>query len=119
LSIFLELVKKDSPKDRFRLLSAVIKFARPEFTDYSMKVFDDPSAGTQMKIYAAWNLANMGSVKHFDYLVTMLDDPEIRTANLIDPGCSLRAAQAISRIKGWDFEWEGSSVALVKAKLNS
>jgi hypothetical protein len=47
----------------------------------------------------------------------MLDDPEILTANSYDPGESMRAAQAIADINGWDFEWDRDFVDGIKAKV--
>lgn len=120
LPIFLYLIQRNQPRDRWRILCAARNYARIEFKEYLLSVFetDDKKSDTVM---AAWGLAKVGSSKAYDYLISMLDDPErvikTETTTTFDPGESIRAAQAISEINGWEFEWGATSVESVKRKL--
>lgn len=117
LPIFRQLMHDKDHSYKWRILSASHRFASAEFKDYLTGVFHDESTKPDYKIMAAWGLAKLGESRPYDYLVSMLDDPEIRTTTFYDPGHSLRAAQAISDINGWDFEWSAVSVKLVRQKL--
>jgi hypothetical protein len=66
---------------------------------------------------AAWGLGKLGDRNAYEYLTEMLDDPQVKTENTFEPGESIRAAQAIADINGWDFEWHKNAVALIKHRL--
>lgn len=118
LPIFIELMQKRESKHEWPVLCASHKFVRPEFRDYLADVFDNIATKTSHKIMSAWGLAKLGERRAYEYLVSMLDDPEIITANSYDPGHSIRAAQAIADINGWEFEWDRDSVAAIKSQLS-
>jgi hypothetical protein len=69
------------------------------------------------RMFAAWALAKAGDRDAHAYLVTMLDDPPVRTRYRSDPGQSIRAAQALADIHGWRFSWSLRSVAGVKRRM--
>jgi hypothetical protein len=108
LPIFEHLMKKGEKRDEWSLVVAAKEYGRPEFKRYLLRVFEDPGTKTTHRLIASWGLAKLGDKAASDYLACMLDDPVSRTA--------LRAAQAISDINGWDFEWHADSVALVKRR---
>ena len=120
LPIFLHLMRRNQPRDRWRILCAAKNYARVEFEDYLLSVFQSDCKKTD-KIMAAWGLAKLGSAEAYNYLISMLDDPEnvikSATTTTYDPGESIRAAQAISDVNGWEFEWGASSVVAVKKRL--
>ena len=117
LPIFTHLMRNDHPRDRWRILCAAHNYARVEFKDYLLSVFrgDDKKSH---RIMAAWGLAKLRSAEAYAYLITMLDDSQtvIKTADTTtyDPGESIRAAQAICDVNGWEFEWGKDSVEAVK-----
>ncbi len=122
LPIFLSLMRKNEERDRWRILCAARNYARIEFKDYLVAVFETDDKKSN-KIIAAWGLAKLGSAKGYDYLISMLDDPErvitTDTTTTYDPGEAIRAAQAISDINGWEFEWNTSSVDMVRKRLTA
>jgi hypothetical protein len=69
------------------------------------------------KIMAAWALCKHGCFDHYDYIVGLLEDSDISTETSFSPGEARTAAQAISDIKGWEFEWEEKYVQVVKDRL--
>jgi len=71
------------------------------------------------KIITAWALCKHGCFDHYDYITGMLEDPDIRTETSFSPGQARRAAQAISDIKGWEFEWGEKYVQIVKDRLSA
>lgn len=117
LPIFIYLMNTTDQRDEWLILAAAHNFARPEFQGYLATVFERESTKTSHKIMSAWGLAKLGERSKYDYLVFMLDDPEIRTPNSYDPGHSKRAAQAIADINSWEFEWSKNSVDIVKARV--
>lgn len=122
LSIFLYLIQKNERRDRWRILCAARNYAKVEFYDFLVTVFETDDKKSN-KIMAAWGLAKLGSTEAYDYLISMLDDPRtvIKTATTTshDPGESIRAAQAISDVNGWQFEWDASAVDEIKNRLET
>ncbi|MCC6328595.1 MAG: hypothetical protein IT174_08765 [Acidobacteria bacterium] len=123
LPIFEYLMRKTDRRDERRILLAAKNYVRPEFKDYLSNVFESDSSEKSHRIFAAWGLAKLGNCEAYEYLVMMLDDPEktIKAEGTItyDPGQSVRAAQAISDINGWNFTWGKSSVDLIRVRLSS
>ena len=117
LPIFEYLMRKSDQRDEWALVVAGKEYAAPEFLEYLTRVFENPTTGKSRKVLTAWGLAKQGESKAYDYLVDMLDDPVVRKPTISDPGASLRAAQAISDIHGWKFEWAETAVGLVKQRL--
>jgi hypothetical protein len=70
------------------------------------------------KMFVAWALAKAGNANAHAFLVTMLDDPPVRTRYRSDPGQSIRAAQALADIHGWRFSWSARSVPGVKRRVS-
>jgi hypothetical protein len=70
-----------------------------------------------LRVIAAWGLAKLHDEEALKYLITMLDDPDERGVNYFKPGVSIRAAQAVSDLLGWPFEWNRSYVAKTKERL--
>ena len=123
LPIFTYVMSSNSKRDEWRILCAAISYARLEFHEYLIHVFKSSETKKPNRIMAAWGLAKLKNKQAYDYLISLLDDPE-RTSKkdgvtTYDPGQSLRAAQAISDINGWDFEWDKHSVDIVKERLQS
>lgn len=118
LPIFVELMQNNAREHEWYILVASTNFASPEFKNYLFSIFEDREAKMSHKVMAAWGLAKLGQKHAYDYLVLMLDDPEVGTANSYDPGHSIRAAQAIGNINGWDFRWDRVSVAIIKSRVN-
>ena len=110
-------MRKTDRRDEWRILCAATNFARSEFQDYLAQVFYNETAEPASKVMAAWGLAKLRQTQVYEYLVEMLDDPDISTPTSYTPGHSIRAAQAIADINGWDFEWDKSFVALIKSKI--
>ena len=104
IPIFVYLMHKSDRRDEWRILVAATNFARSEFSDYLVEVFGNEATETSHKVMAAWGLAKLKNKQAYTYLIKMLDDPEIRTANSFHPGHSKRAAQALCDINGWEFE---------------
>ena len=117
LPIFEYLMRRAYPRDEWRLLVAGTTFGAPEFREYLLRVFNDPKTRKSHRVMAAWGLGKLGDRNAYEYLTQMLDDPQVRTEKSFDPGESGRAAQAISDINGWTFEWHKDSVELVKCRL--
>ncbi len=121
LPIFDFLINQDRPSDEWLLLVAAKNYDHEVFEPFAKKIFASSTSKKSHKIMAAWTLAKSGNTLAYKYLIEMLDDPEVTTESegitTYDPGESLRAAQAIAEIYGWDFEWGVSQVALVKRRL--
>ena len=56
-------------------------------------------------------MGKLGDKKAVEYLVQMLDDPDIREEKSYIPGRSLDAAKALCGLHEWPFEWDKSCVA--------
>ena len=116
LPIFEYLIELNNPRDEWSLLAAAVIFNHPIFVTYTKKIFE-VSPSKSHKVMAAWSLAKSGDDEAYKYLVGMLDDPDIGNPNSYEPGESIRAAQAIADINGWEFQWSKSFVELVKQRL--
>lgn len=110
-------MKENEKRDEWALLWAAHQYAEPEFKEYVTRIFEDPDTENSHRVLAAWGLGKLGDKRAVDYLVKMLDDPSVITPTSSDPGHSLRAAQALSDINDWDFEWHKDSVAIVRRRL--
>jgi hypothetical protein len=117
--IFLSLIQTADRVNYWRLVWALRNFGRPEGKPFLERVFKDKKTDTSDKVVAAWGLVKTGERKYYDYLVKMLDDPDIKTPNSYSPGQSLRAAQAICDIHNWDFIWSSDYVPVVKDRLKN
>jgi hypothetical protein len=117
--IFLNLIQTDDRNKYWRLIWALKNYARPEGKPFLEKVFNDKQAETSEKVVAAWALVKTGDNKYYDYLLKMLDDPDIETPTSYTPGQSMRAAQAICDINNWDFIWNKDYVPVVKERLKN
>ncbi len=117
--IFLELIKTADRSKYWRLVWALKNFGKAEGNPFLEKVFNDKQTETSEKVVAAWGLVKTGDRKYYDYLVKMLDDPDIETPTSYSPGQSLRAAQALCDIHNWDFVWNTNYVPVVKERLKN
>jgi hypothetical protein len=72
---------------------------------------------TSLRVVAAWGLAKLKEQDALQYLVAMLDDPDDRGPQHFTPGQSIRAAQAVSDLFGWPFQWNRAYVAKTKDRL--
>ncbi len=117
--IFLELAKNANKDKYWKLIWAFKNFAKPEGKQFLEKVFNDNKSDTSDKVVSAWGLVKIGDRSYYDYLVRMLDDPDIETSTSYSPGQSMRAAQAICDINDWDFVWNKDYVAIVKDQLKN
>jgi HEAT repeat protein len=115
--IFKELSDRKDNKYAFRVLLAFIKYQKSESKPYLLRIYNDKNLDKILRIHAAWGLAKLGEKDYIDYLIKMLEDPIIKTPKSYDPGQSIRAAQAISDILGWEFEWHKDSVEKVKERI--
>ena len=117
--IFLKLSQETNADYEWRLAWAFKNFSRKESTPFLEKVYQDKQSKTSDRIVAAWGLVKIGDKSYYDYLVKMLDDPDIETSTSYSPGESLRAAQAICDINKWKFEWNKDYVTIVKQRLKT
>lgn len=92
------------------LAFAFTEYAAEASRPFLQRRFGDKSANLSDRVIAAWGLAKLGEKKALRYLVEMLFDPNKKTPTSYTPGQSLRAAQAVCDIKGWQFEWNRSFV---------
>jgi HEAT repeat protein len=91
-------------------------FAQPT-SDEVGKVRADWGKTKEDRVIAAWGLGKMGDKAAISFLVQMLDDPDVRHSHGFSPGVSLRAAQALSDIFGWDFVWHRDSMERVRCRV--
>jgi hypothetical protein len=123
LPIFVYLMTTENSHDEWPILCAAHNYAREEFRRYAQAVFDSILTKKSNKILAAWALAKLGDNAALEYLKSMLSDPatssKTTTSTTYDPGESIRAAQALADINGWDFEWGRSAVENLKARLEA
>lgn len=117
--IFLDLTQTADRNLYWRLIWAFKNFAKHESKSFLEKVFNDKQTDKSDKVVSAWGLAKIGDNYYYDYLVRMLDDPDIETSTSYSPGQSMRAAQAICDIKKWDFVWNKDFVATVKERIKN
>jgi hypothetical protein len=92
------------------LALAFTKYSSEASRPFLQQRFEDKSADSSDRVIAAWGLAKLGKKKALRYLVKMLFDPNKKTPTSYAPGQSLRAAQAVCDIKGWQFNWSKSFV---------
>jgi hypothetical protein len=109
LPILLELAEQ-SAEIQSRLVQALKEYAHPNCRPYLEKAFTNHAVEKNVKTFAAWGLGKLGDARAMAYLAKMLFDPDIKTPNSCSHGESLRAAQAICEIKGWEFIWNKSFV---------
>ncbi|MEN1679140.1 MAG: HEAT repeat domain-containing protein [Planctomycetota bacterium] len=124
LPALLRLADQDDPSLTWRLATALSSYATEECRPRLRKWFSDHSLTKSTRIFAAWGLGKLGEQTAIDYLIEMLDDPDERGDNYFRPGDSIRAAQAICDIRGWEFEWDKSFVSktrdlVLNAKSNA
>jgi len=117
LPIFEYLMRRNYPRDEWRLIVAGGEYGVPAFRDYLLTVFENPEKLTSHRVVAAWGLVKIGHDRAHRYLIEMLDDPDVTTPRTYKPGQSIRAAQAIADINGWEFEWGKMSVETIKRRL--
>lgn len=117
LPVLFRLADEDEPTLTWRLAAALTSYATEECRPHLRRWFDDNSLETSTRIYAAWGLGKLGDQTAMRYLIGMLDDPDECGDNYFRPGESIRAAQAVCDINGWDFEWHKSSVANTKQRV--
>jgi len=117
--IFLDLAQTVDKDKYWRLIWAFKNYAKEEGRPFLEKVFHDKQSDTSDKVVSAWGLVKIGDSSYYNYLVQMLDDPDIETSTSYSPGQSMRAAQAICDINKWDFVWNNDYVTVVKDKLKN
>jgi hypothetical protein len=121
--------------DRFsrggwQIAAALKSFASPEVAPYLRRWFAsttlDNETGifaktthNELRVFAAWGLVKQDDLKALKFLIKMLDDPHRDGPNFSDPGCGLRAAQALCDLYDWPFEWHVSTIPKVKQRLPS
>lgn len=88
------------------VLPALAGYGQPAARSFFEKIFQDSTRNRTDLVFAAWGLAKLGDRQAHAYLVTMLDDPPSTThedgVTVQDPGVSLRAAEALCEVHGWD-----------------
>lgn len=117
LPTLLRLAEQNDPNLTWRLATALASYATEECRPRLRKWFDDSSLKKSTKIFAAWGLGKLGDQVAIDYLIGMLDDPDEHGVTYFRLGESLRAAQAVCDIRGWEFEWHVSTVEKTKNRL--
>lgn len=116
LPVILELAKV--PGDiKWRLIFALQEYATEECRPYLAAWFADNESTTSDRVVCAWGLAKLGDKQSYDYLVSMLGDPDVETPRSYHPGESIRAAQAICDVNGWPFEWHKEWVRSTKERV--
>ncbi len=97
---------KENPADlRHFILWALKEFAEESCRPFLVATFHNAASEKEHRVIAAWGLAKLGDRTAIEYLVQMLDDPDIHHNRGFAPGVSLRAAQALCDVHGWPFEW--------------
>lgn len=125
------------------LLGALVSYSKSECTPFLRATFDKPvpdrpplidfehcyteSEATHRverwitaksdKVLAASGLARLGDQESIKYLISMLDDPDVRCSNSYFPGESLNAAKSLSTIYGILFIPIKDTVAEVKSMI--
>lgn len=121
LPIFEHLIRQSNPKDEWILLVAATNYGHDTFDRLVSRVFESSTSKKSHRIMAAWALAKSGDQAAEKFLVEMLDDPATKSKSdgvvTFDPGESLRAAQAIANLHGWDFQWDASYVNIAKERV--
>jgi len=117
--IFLTLAQTADKNKYWRLIWAFKNYAKQEGKPFLEKVFCDKQSDTSDKVVSAWGLVKIGEKSYYDYLIKMLDDPDVETSTSYSPGQSMRAAQAICDINKWDFVWHKDYVTVVKDRLKN
>ena len=102
----------ENPPDELRsaITWSLKDFAPTNAKKYFERIFLDASVEKQERVIAAWGLAKLGDKRSLGFLVEMMFDPDERTPRSYTPGQSLRAAQAVCDIKGWQFQWNKTFV---------
>lgn len=108
----------DCPVDlRFHLLVALTEFGDERGRPFLRRHFRNEEEESSLRVMAAWGLAKLSDASAMSYLIKTLDDPAIETDRSYETGQSLRAAQAICDVRGWEFEWHTSYVERTKKRL--
>jgi hypothetical protein len=130
LDLLFPIMEERSKKLQRTLIWVLKNFDKHEkIKQYLVWVYNDNIESDSFekgnKVIAAWGLVKQGETDYYEYLIKMLDDTAIITSGtyetknttIHEPGESLRAAQAICDINGWDFEWHSSYVEITKNYL--
>jgi hypothetical protein len=110
LPLLLRLAENPPVELASSLAFAFTKYSSESSRPFLQRRFEDESADSSHRVIAAWGLAKLGEKKALRYLVEMLFDPSNKTPTSYTPGQSLRAAQAVCDIKGWQFDWNKNFV---------
>lgn len=105
LPSLLRLAEDPPPELTWSLAFAFTEYSQEASRPFLQRLFEDRLASSGHRVVAAWGLAKLGEKEALRYLVGMLFDPNKETSMGYFPGESLRAAQAVCDIKGWQFEW--------------
>jgi hypothetical protein len=119
LPTLLRLAERGDPSLTWRMAVALKDYATEECRPYLRKWFEDGNESKSTHVIAAWGLGKLGDKEAIAYLIRMLDDPNLRGPNFSEPGQSIRAAQALSDIYDWPFEWHESSVGTTKERAQA
>jgi HEAT repeat protein len=103
----------------WRLAWALKDYATEDCRPHLKRWFEDSCQDKQSRVIAAWGLGKLGDKQAVTYLIQMLDDLDRTGQNFFAPGESLRAAQALSDIYEWPFEWNKSYVAKTAARVRN
>lgn len=117
LPTLLRLPERREPDLTWRLAWALKDYATEDCRPYLTKWFKNDEAKST-RVIAAWGLGKLGDKNAIAFLSRMLN-PDRRGPTFSEPGQSIRAAQALSDISGWPFEWNKSYVAKTVARVRS
>lgn len=117
LPAILRLAEADEPRMRFRLVETLSNYALPSCEPHLARWFRDESQEKSHRVFAAKGMAKLGHQEAVDYLIEMLDDPDLRTEKSFEPGEARRAAQSLCEVFGWPFERTSGCVDEVKNRL--
>jgi hypothetical protein len=117
LPALLRLADQNDPTLTWRLATALKSYATEDCRYRLRKWFDDSALEKSTRIFAAWGLGKLGDQDAIDYLIGMLDDPDECGDTFFNPGESIRAAQAVCDIRGWEFEWHALTVEKTKNRV--
>ncbi len=90
------------------LIIALSRFSSPRVTPHLERVFRSPTEERE-QVFAAWGLARQGHQEAIEYLDRKLDEPDSSSG-------SRRAAQALSDLFGWDFQWTPEAARKAKER---
>ena len=96
------------------LFLALVRMEHPKCRPFLIEMLQSNNPDTS--VFTLWGLAALGHDPPLAKLIEWLDDPGSKSEYHSYPRESLRAAQAISKLMGWPFEWHGDNVPGVKAR---